>query len=296
MQLVFVLFGMSVLIFVIIRMVPGDPALILAGSNASPATLAAIRHEWGLDQPIYIQYLVWVGNILHGNLGSSITSSQPVSAIVFPALTNTLSLASLGVALMIVIGVGFGIISGVRSGGIVDYATSIGSLFGISLPTFWVGIILILVFSVTLHWLPLGGFKGLESLVLPAITLATSSIPIVTRQTRSGIIESLEQDYARAAKARGVSSIKVILKHALKNALIPVLTVAGIESGYMVAATVVVETVFAYPGIGQLLLSSILSRDYPVIQASVLVIAVIFILINLVTDLLYAYVDPRIKY
>lgn len=277
-------------------MVPGDPALILAGSNASPATLAAIRHEWGLDQPIYIQYLIWIYNILHGNLGESITSSQPVSAIVLPALTNTLALAALGVALLLVIGIGLGIISGVRSGSAIDYATSIGSLFGISLPTFWVGIVLILLFSVTLHWLPVGGFKGVQSLVLPAITIATSSIPIVTRQTRSGIIESLGQDYTRAAKARGVSGLKVILKHALKNALIPILTVAGIEAGYMVAATVVVETVFAYPGIGQLLLSSILSRDYPVIQASVLVIATIFILINLVTDLLYAYVDPRIKY
>ena len=287
---------MSILIFVIIRMVPGDPALILAGSNATPATLAAIRHEWGLDQPVYVQYVVWITNILHGNLGTSITSDQPVSAIVFPALMNTLTLAALGIALLIVIGLVFGVISGVRSGGLVDYATSIGSLFGISLPTFWVGIILILVFSVRLHWLPVGGFNGPESLVLPAITLATSSIPIVTRQTRSGMIESLSQDYVRAARARGCSNLNIITKHALKNALIPVLTVAGIEAGYMVAATVVVETVFAYPGIGQLLLSAILSRDYPVIQASVLVIAVVFILINLVTDLLYAYVDPRIKY
>ncbi len=293
--LVAVLVGVSIIIFAILKFVPGDPARLVAGMDASEADVQNIRHQLGLDRPVYIQYLTFVGNALHGNFGRSTRSLQPVSAELKLRLPATIELAVAAMLLATVFGVVLGVIAAVRPYSIWDNLSSFLAISGVSMPTFWLGLMLILIFSVTLRWFPVSGRGGLRHLVLPALTLAATSSAIIARQTRSDMLDVLHQDYVRTARAKGLTEQGVIFHHALRNALIPTTTIVGLQFGYLLGGAVITETVFAWPGVGRLLVDGIKFRDFPVVQATVLVLATIFVFVNLGVDLLYMVLDPRIK-
>ncbi len=293
--LVAVLMGVSIIIFAILKFVPGDPARLVAGMDASEADVQNIRHQLGLDRPVYIQYLTFVGNALHGNFGRSTRSLQPVSAELKLRLPATIELAVAAMLLATVFGVILGVIAAVRPYSIWDNLSSFLAISGVSMPTFWLGLMLILIFSVTLRWFPVSGRGGLRHLVLPALTLAATSSAIIARQTRSDMLDVLHQDYVRTARAKGLTEQGVIFRHALRNALIPTTTIVGLQFGYLLGGAVITETVFAWPGVGRLLVDGIKFRDFPVVQATVLVLATIFVFVNLGVDLLYMALDPRIK-
>jgi len=293
--LVAVLVGVSIIIFAILKFVPGDPARLVAGMDASEADVQNIRHQLGLDRPVYIQYLTFVGNALHGNFGRSTRSLQPVSAELKLRLPATIELAVAAMLLATVFGVVLGVIAAVRPYSIWDNLSSFLAISGVSMPTFWLGLMLILIFSVTLRWFPVSGRGGLRHLVLPALTLAATSSAIIARQTRSDMLDVLHQDYVRTARAKGLTEQGVIFRHALRNALIPTTTIVGLQFGYLLGGAVITETVFAWPGVGRLLVDGIKFRDFPVVQATVLVLATIFVFVNLGVDLLYMVLDPRIK-
>jgi len=293
--LIAVLFGVSLIIFAILKFVPGDPARLVAGMDASEADVQNIRHQLGLDRPVYVQYVTFVGNALHGNFGRSTRSLQPVSAELKLRLPATIELAVAAMLLATVFGVVLGVIAAVRPYSIWDNLSSFLAISGVSMPTFWLGLMLILIFSVTLRWFPVSGRGGLRHLVLPALTLAATSSAIIARQTRSDMLEVLHQDYVRTARAKGLTEQGVVFRHALRNALIPTTTVVGLQFGYLLGGAVITETVFAWPGVGRLLVDGIKFRDFPVVQATVLVLATIFVFVNLGVDLLYMALDPRIK-
>ncbi len=293
--LVAVLVGVSIIIFAILKFVPGDPARLVAGMDASEADVQNIRHQLGLDRPVYIQYLTFVGNALHGNFGRSTRSLQPVSAELKLRLPATIELAVAAMLLATVFGVVLGVIAAVRPYSIWDNLSSFLAISGVSMPTFWLGLMLILIFSVTLRWFPVSGRGGLRHLVLPALTLAATSSAIIARQTRSDMLDVLHQDYVRTARAKGLTEQGVIFRHALRNALIPTTTIVGLQFGYLLGGAVITETVFAWPGVGRLLVDGIKFRDFPVVQATVIVLATIFVFVNLGVDLLYMVLDPRIK-
>jgi len=295
-MLVPVLFGVTLVSFSLLHLVPGDPAEILAGQEATAEDVARIRAEYGLDQPLAIQYLRFVGNAARGNLGISIQSRHPVRELLFQRLAFTLQLSLASILVASTIGLLAGIISSTRQYSVFDTASMLGALFGISMPIFWLGILLILVFAVKLHWLPSGGTGGLRYLILPAIALGSASAAVIARMTRASMLEVARQDYIRTARATGYAERVVIFRHGLKNAMIPVLTVFGLEFGYMLGGAVLTETVFSLPGIGRLLVEGIFMRDYPVVQGAMMVVATTFVLVNLLTDVAYAFFDPRIRY
>ncbi len=305
-MLIPVLFGIAVVVFLIIHITPGDPAAImLAGSPATQADVAQLRHQLGLDQPLHVQFATWLWRTVHGDLGRSLALRSPVRPEVVLKLKATTILALGALMLSVIVGIVAGVISSTRQYSVLDHVTMLLSLAGVSLPVFWLGLMLVMVFSVTLGWLPSsgmyspvgGGFGDLlKHLILPAVTLGSASIGIVARFTRSSMLEVLRQDYVRTAQAKGLSNAAVNLRHALKNALIPVLTVIGVQAGYLLGGAILTETVFAWPGLGTLILKGILSRDYPLVQGAVLFVACSFVLVNLVVDVLYAYLDPRIHY
>lgn len=295
-MLIPVLFGVTLVSFSLLHLVPGDPAEILGGQEATAADIARIRAEYGLDKPLVVQYLRFVGNALRGDMGISIASRHPVRELLFQRLAFTLQLSLVSILVASAIGLLAGIISSTRQYSIFDTASMLGALFGISMPIFWLGLLLILVFAARLHWLPSGGTGGLRYLILPAIALGSASAAVIARMTRASMLEVARQDYIRTARATGYAERVVIFRLALKNAMIPVLTVFGLEFGYMLGGAVLTETVFSLPGVGRLLVEGIFMRDYPVVQGAMMVVATTFVLVNLLTDVAYAFFDPRIRY
>ena len=291
-----VLLGISVLLFFMLRMLPGDPAQVLAGQMASQEDIKNIRQQLGLDKPIFVQYGIFLGRLAKLDLGRSARTQNPVIKEIWARLPNTVLLAVTAITLACVFGIPAGIISAVRPYTWIDYLFTSMALFGISMPVFWLGLMLIVVFSLVLHWLPAGGIGSWKHVILPSFTLAAFVVAFITRITRASMIETLSQDYTTTARSKGLKEQVVIVKHALKNALIPIITVVGLQFGLLLGGAVLTETVFAWPGLGRLIVDSILARDYPVIQGTILIFGLLYILVNLVVDLLYAFIDPRIRY
>ncbi len=290
------LLGVSFAVFAMVRLIPGDPALAMAGPHATPEYVRQVRLDLGLDEPLHVQYGRFMAGLVRGDLGRSSRPRRPVAAELWDRFPNTveLTLASMFVATLF--GVPAGIISATKRYSIFDSVTMLIALLGVSMPVFWLGLMLMLLFSVTLGWLPSVGRGTLLHLVLPAVTLGASSMAFVARITRSSMLEVLRQDYVTTARAKGLREGWVIYRHALKNALIPVVTVMGLQLGILLGGAVLTETVFAWPGVGRLMVDSIGARDYAVVQGTVLLLAVAFVLVNLLVDLTYGFLDPRIKY
>lgn len=323
-MLIPVLFFVSVLVFLIMRVFSPDPAAIVLGQGATMEKMEAWREQMGLNRPLVEQYLDYMYNVLHGDFGISYFSNTPVTSELLSRLPATIELAVIAIVIASIVGVAFGIISAVKKNSIIDNLTMTTALIGVSMPVFWLGMLLIIVFSGWLHLVPSGGridslmrpydgtgfyfydtlisgdyeafFNALQHAILPAVTLAGYSMAIITRMTRSAMLDVLHQDYIRTAKAKGLSSFKVIFKHAFRNALLPIVTVIGLQFGSLLSGAVLTETVFAWPGIGAYSVQCILRSDFPVIQSVVLIVAFIFVMVNLAVDLLYAALDPRVKY
>ena len=293
--LVPVLLGVSLLVFAIMSFTPGDPAQLILGENAPAQAVEALREEMGLNDPFFSRYARFVGNAVTGDLGRSYTSGRDVFDEIFSRFPNTLILAALGVLIAVSIGIPVGIISATRQYSMVDSGSMLFALLGVSMPNFWLGLMLILVFAVNLGWLPSGGYSDWSSLILPALTLGTGSAAIITRMTRSSMLEVIRQDYIRTARAKGVAENVVINRHALKNALIPIITVIGLQFGYLLGGAVLTETVFSWPGVGRMMVDAIRQKDTPTVLGTVVFLATTFSLVNLLVDLLYGFVDPRIK-
>ncbi len=300
-----VLIGISFLVFLILHLAPGDPALVILGPKATAASLAQLRHELGLDQPFLVQYFRWLGRVLQGDWGRSIQLKREVLPLVLQRFQATVYLTLFSAFLAIIFGIPAGIISATRQYTLWDRASMIGVLLGFSMPVFWLGIILQIVFSIWLGVLPVSGMQSpnqtgawdmLRHLILPAVTLATGAAVIIARMTRSSMLEVLQQDYIRAVRAKGQSERAVIYRHALRNALIPVVTVVGLQVGYLLGGDILVEIVYSWPGIGLLMMNGITARDFPLVQGAILLVATSYVVVNLVVDVLYAYVDPRIHY
>jgi peptide/nickel transport system permease protein len=294
--LVFVSFAISTLVFFFIHLIPGDPVEVMLGETAQAADKAALRAQLGLDRPLLEQYAGFLRHLLHGNLGYSFYTHAPVAQAVLSRLPATAELAGAAILVAILIALPAGILSAVRPSSGFDHASMLASLLGVSMPTFWLGPLLILLFSIHLDWFPVSGREGVASLVLPALTLGAALAAILSRMTRSAMLEVIHEEYIVAGRAKGLGEAAVILKHALRNALIPILTVLGLQLGALLSGAVVTEKVFAWPGIGRLLVDGIAARDYPLVQGCVLVISFSYVLVNLVTDILYAAVDPRIRF
>ena len=290
------LWGVATVVFFMARLLPGDPARVIAGLLASPQDVERIRHEMGLDQPIWVQYLDFMGSLIHLNLGISAHTNAPVLEEIGSRLPYTIELAVVALAIAVTAGILAGIAAAMRRNTPLDLLISGLSVFGVSMPVYWLGLMMIILFAIELRVFPAAGADETSSIVMPALTLALFSVGLIARMTRSSMLEVLDQDYIRTARAKGVSPRAVVFQHALRNALIPIMTVIGLQFGALLGGAVVTETVFAWPGVGRLLVDSIFFRDYPVVQGLVLMFGTTFVVINLVTDVLYAYVDPRIHY
>ncbi len=298
-----VLVLVSLIVFTITHLTPGDPALIMLGEEATPQALTALRHELGLDQPLPVQYLVWLSHVLRGDLGRSIRTNQPVSEAIMQRLPVTLELTILAMLISMMAAIPAGIISATRRNSASDLISTTLALLGISMPSFFLAILLIFVFSLKARWLPPMGYtpfqkgvwENLRGMILPAITLGTAAMAIVARLTRSTLLEALQQDYIRTARAKGLREQAVIYSHALKNAMIPIMTILGLQIGFLLGGAVITETIFALPGVGRLVVASIFERDFPLVQGVVLFLALMHLVVNLIVDLLYAYLDPRIR-
>jgi peptide/nickel transport system permease protein len=304
--LVPVLAGVSIIVFMVLHLSPGDPVDIMLGTQATQEDRARLRADLGLDQPLPVQYVRWLGHVVRGDLGRSLWMRRPVLGEVLGRLQATLILTGTALVLSTAFGLALGVASASRPNSALDRVSAMASLFGASMPSFWLGIVLMVVFALRLGWLPASGMYApygggdlrdlLAHLALPAVTLAAASVTIIARLTRATMLETLGQDYIRTARAKGVVERAVVLRHGLKNALIPILTVVGVQAGYLLGGAVLTETVFAWPGVGTLMVQGILARDFPLVQGCVLVVALSFVLVNLAVDLLYAWVDPRIRY
>lgn len=290
------LLGVSCIIFLMVRLLPGDPARIIAGLLASEEEVAMIRRQLGLDQPLHVQYGGFLVRAVHGDLGLSARTSEPVMREIIGRLPATLQLALISTLLATVCGVLAGVLAATRLYSGLDYLVSLITLFGVSMPVYWLGLLLIIVFAVQLNWLPAAGAEEPGSAILPSLTLASFSIALVARMTRSTMLEVLGQDFVRTARAKGLREYAVVYHHALRNALIPIITAVGLQFGVLLGGAVLTETVFGWPGMGQLLVESIFARDYPMVQGIVLVFSALFILTNFLVDLSYILIDPRIHY
>ena len=290
-----VLFGVTLLTFSMLHLIPGDPAQILAGPDASASDIMALRQQMGLDKPLTVQYVDYLKGLAQGDLGRSMSTRRPVLDELMDRFPNTLILAVAGVGVAVLLGIPIGVLAAIRARTMVDHAAMVLALLGISAPAFWLGFILMMVFSVHLGWFPSAGYRSWGHLVLPAFTLGTGAMAIVARMTRSSLLEVLNQDYVRTARAKGLHEVLVIAKHALRNALIPTTTVVGLSFGSLLGGAVLTEMVFAWPGLGRLIVYSIGIRDLPVIQGAVLLLALTFVLVNLGVDLLYGLIDPRVR-
>jgi ABC-type dipeptide/oligopeptide/nickel transport system permease component len=289
------LLAVSLLVFAVVRLIPGDPARILAGDFATEQVVDELRQRWRLNDPWPVQYAVYVGGLVRGDFGRSITTSTPILPELTERFLRTLQLAVAGIVVAAVIGGVAGIVSAVHRSSLIDYVATALALTGISTPIFWSGLLLILLFSVRLEWLPAGGTGTLRHLVLPALSLGLFGAGVLARQTRSGMLEVLGQDFVRTARAKGLPERVVVVKHALKNALIPVVTVLGDQFGRLLGGAILTETVFAWPGMGRYLIESISQRDYPAAQGAILLFAAAVVLVNLLVDLSYGALDPRVR-
>lgn len=302
-QLFLLLLGISFIVFMSMHLSPGDPATIIGGPTATESDLEAIREDLGLNDPVLVQYADYLTGLVQGDLGYSYQNSQPVAEAIATRFPNTVKLAVASMIVAVIIGIIAGIISAIRQNSWLDVTSTTFSLVGVSIPNFWLGAMLILLFAVNLQWLPVSGLnhsvfsmEGMKELILPAITLGTSSAAIIARMSRSSMLEVIKSDYIRTAKAKGVKGRTIIWIHALRNAMIPVITVIGINFGALLGGTIITEQVFAINGIGRLMIDAIAARDFPVVQGTVLLVATIFVVVNLIVDIIYAKVDPRISY
>jgi glutathione transport system permease protein len=296
-QMIPILFGVSLGTFLFNQVLPGDPARILAGPDATLEQVQTMRTRLGLDQPWPVRYVRFVRGAFVGDFGRSFRTREEVGPMIGNYLSATLALSFASTILAVIFGMGIGILQAVRRNSVGDYASTVGSVLGISTPSFFLGLLLIYLFAVDLHWFPTGGTDaGIRSLVLPAATLAAGAAAVIARFTRSSLLEVLGEDFVRTARAKGVRERWVLTRHSLRNALIPVLTVVGLQFGFVLSGAIVIETVFTFPGLGFLLIQSISFRDYPVVTAEVLLFAMQFLLINLVVDVLYGVLDPRVSY
>jgi peptide/nickel transport system permease protein len=323
-MLIPVLLGVSILAFSLIRLAPGDPAVTIAGQHASPQVISAIREKYGLDKPLTTQYWVWLRQVLKGDLGRSIVSNEYVTKEILERFPNTIELTLLSMIFAMAIGCIAGIISASRQYSVFDYSFMGLAIFGVSMPVFWLGIMLMMIFGVWLRWLPISGrismmisfqritgfylldsliagnfaafFSSLRYLILPSVALSTIPMATIARVTRSSMLEVLRQDFIRTERAKGLSERVVIYKHAVRNAMIPVITVIGLNFGLLLAGAILTETVFSWPGIGRYVVNAVYMRDYPVVQGCVLFFALMFVIVNLITDIVYVYIDPRIHY
>lgn len=325
-NLIPVLIGITLLVFLFLHLIPGDPAQVLAGQRATPETVEAIRNQLGLNQPLPMQYFLFLGNLLRFNLGYSIISGTPIIQEISTRWPATFELSIVAIVMALILGIPAGVLAAVRKNSALDNLTMSGSLLGVSMPVFWLGLLLIYLFAVNLQWLPPGlrisqeaalsfksitGFYVLDALlqlnwnvfrdvlthlILPGLTLSTIPLAIIARITRSAMLEVLSQDYIRTARAKGVLEGWVIFKHALKNALLPVVTIVGLQFGTLLGGAILTETIFSWPGIGSWIYEGILNRDYPVVQGGIIFVSISFVLINLLVDISYALLDPRIQY
>ena len=294
----------TLITFGLMRLIPGDVSAALAGVSASPAEREQIRHNLGLDQPVQVQLVKWYGGLLRGDLGRSLFLGKPVAQATFERLPVSLSLSAYALVLTLILGLASGILAAMRQNSWVDQAAMIFAMLGISMPNFWIGLMMIVLFSVHLGWLPTGGYVPIEqdflgwlrTATMPAVSLALLQVGLLARITRSTMLEALRQDYVRTARAKGLPNYLVIGKHALANAMIPIVTVVGIIVSLLISGSVVTETVFSIPGVGQLLTSAILNRDYPMIQGALLFVTLLVVGINIAMDIAYAWLDPRVRY
>ncbi len=294
----------SMVIFAVLRVIPGDPAQIILGVHAAPETLLELRHKMGLDRSVIAQYLSYMKNLAVGDLGQSITYDVSIHSLIFTRLQVTVPLAILSMIFAILFSIPVGIYSALHRNQVGDYGIMVFSQLGLAVPAFWAGILLILLFAVTLHWLPAGGFqswggnpmKAVKSLLLPALSLGFVRAAVLTRMTRSSMLEILGEDYIRTARSKGLSERMVVYKHAFRNAIIPVITIIGLQAGDLLAGAIIIENVFHLPGVGRLVFEAIGQRDLPVIQGVVLFIATLIVVINFLTDIAYGYLDPRIRF
>ena len=291
-----VLLGVATLVFSLIHLIPGDPVQSMLGEGASPESVNELRTRLGLDRPLYVQYLSFLQGVAHGNLGTSLRTSEPVTSAIADRMPATFELAAAAMLVAIVISIPLGVLAAARAGTIVDHVATTLALIGISMPNFWLGPLLAILFAVELGWLPVSGRGTLAQLVLPAITLGAPLAAVLARTTRASVIDELRELYVLAARARGVSRARAVLKHAFRNSLIPIVTVLGLQLGAVLTGAVITETIFAWPGVGRLLIQSIGFRDYPLVQGCILLIALTYVSMNLLTDLAYGLLDPRIRY
>lgn len=290
-------FGISVIVFLIIRLIPGDPAIVLLGTNAGdPALVARLHHQLGLDKPIPVQYVHWIAGVVRGDFGYSYGQDQPVSRLITQNLPYTLELTAAGLFFSFVVGTLLGIVAALKRNTIVDTVAMGFALAGLSFPSFWLGLLLIVVFAVHLHWFEVFGGTSLKGLVLPSVTLALSVAGFTARFVRSSMIEAGRKQHVVTARAKGLTRHQVLRRHVMRNAVLPVLTIVGLQVGSLLSGAVVIETVFSRPGIGRLLVNAILAKDYLTVQAIVLIVAVLYALTNLLVDLMYPLLDPRIAH
>lgn len=303
-QMIPVLLIVSIVVFLIIHLIPGDPAKIMAGTNATEEQVAALRQQYGLDQPLWVQYFIWLGNVLTGNLGNSLLNGFPINELLKQRIPATIELAIASAIVGALIALPLGIISALRPGSLIDFGSTLFSALSFAVPGFWLAILLILLFSLQLKLLPPSGrpefseqpVEHLKSLIMPALTLGVAMAAKLTRYLRSSMLDSLGQDYTRTARAKGLKEQLVVVRHVLRNSLIPVITVFGLQIGDLLSGAIIVESIFAWPGVGRLTIQAIGWRDYSILQASVMFIVVAFLIVNLLTDLAYGFIDPRIRY
>ena len=291
-----VLLGVATLVFSLIHLIPGDPAQSMLGESASPADIEDLRHRLGLDQPLIVQYGSFLGGLVTGNLGTSLRTGAPVAEVIAERVPATFELAVAAMIVALTLSIPLGVAAAVWRGTVVDHVAMTLALAGMSIPSFWLGPLLAIIVGVELEWLPVSGRGGLEHLVLPAVSLGAALAAILARMTRATLLEELREPYVQAARARGASRARAVLRHAFRNSLIPVVTVAGLQCGALLTGAVITETIFSWPGIGRLLIQSIGFRDYPMVQGCILLIAVTYVGVNLATDVCYGVLDPRIRY
>jgi peptide/nickel transport system permease protein len=291
-----VILGVATLVFALIHLVPGDPAQAMLGEAAPQADVLKLRHSLGLDQPLLTQYRTYLTGLVHGDLGTSFRYNGPVTAQIRDKFPNTATLAVAAMIFAILFAIPLGILAAVFRGTAIDHAAMTIALAGISMPNFWLGPLLAILFAVRLGWLPVSGTGGLSHLILPAVTLGAALSAILARMTRASVLEELRELYVLAARARGVSGARAVVRHAFRNSLIPIVTIIGLQFGAVLTGTIITETIFAWPGIGRLLIQAINFRDYPLVQGCILFISITYVAMNLLTDLTYGFLDPRIRY
>jgi ABC-type dipeptide/oligopeptide/nickel transport system permease component len=290
------LFGVLVVAFLLLYVAPGDPVQAMVGERADEETIARLRAELRLDDPLHVQFGSYVGNIVKGDLGKSYITNRPIKKDIIERFPKTLQLAGAAMLLATILGVTLGVLSAMSPGGLIDRVGLGIAYLGISFPVYWVGLLLILLFAVTLHWLPPSGFGGPRYLVLPALALGMRSIAFLARMTRTAMLDALSADFVRTARAKGLSERLVVSRHALRNAMIPIITVLGLDFGAYLTGSILTETIFSWPGLGRYVVNAIARRDLPAIQGSVLFLSAVFVLVNLITDIAYAKADPRVTY